>query len=161
MKKRWIILLICVAVAVLATAIWLVIYFAEPRSSVFHNQHSTDDYMVAEVPHADPLIAGRWHNVNNPQWHKVYYDDFDEDEQLFWGKEWDEADSVQEDDLRFHGNGWFRWEKKGKYLYEYATMDICDVPIPHIYKIRWTTTDSLVYFEKDHKTNIFRFAREE
>ena len=35
------------------------------------------------------------------------------------------------------------------------------LPIPHIYKIRLATTDSLVYFEKDRKTNIFRFAREE
>lgn len=122
---------------------------------------ATDDmqYFEDEFPTADPLIVGKWQNADNPQWYKVYYDDYDEEEHLFWGKEWDENDNVEEEDLNYHGNGWFRWEKDDNILREYATMDTRDVPIYHGYRIRLSTADTLVYSETAHKRSLFRFRR--
>lgn len=119
------------------------------------NTHITDRIHIAQwedgVPVADSLIVGKWQNKDNPHWYKVYYDDYDEEQKLFWGKEWDESEDVQEEDLNYHGNGWFRWVKRGNILYECATMDACDVPIHRFYTIKNINANSLVYFEPDHK----------
>jgi hypothetical protein len=116
---------------------------------------------VREIPHADSLIAGKWQNAANPCWYKLYIDDYDDETGMFWGKEWNENEDVFEEDLNYHGNGWFRWEKKGKVLYEYATMDVRDVPIAKLYSLMISTTDSLVYCEQDYKKNVFCFTRVE
>ncbi len=119
------------------------------------NTHITDRVHIAQledgVPVADSLIVGKWRNKDNPNWYKVYYDDYDEEQKLFWGKEWDESEEVFEEDLNYHGNGWFRWVKRGNILYECATMDACDVPIHRFYTIKNINANSLVYFEPDHK----------
>ena len=78
---------------------------------------------------------------------------------MFWGKEWDEKEDVYEEDLNYHGNGWFLWEKKGNMLHEYASMDNHIAPIFRAYKIRNSTVDSVVCNERDYKKIIFRFAR--
>ena len=127
------------------------------------NTHMTDRVHVAQledgVPVADSLIVGKWQNKDNPYWYKVYYDDFDEEQKLFWGKEWDESEDVLEEDLNYHGNGWFRWEKRGKVLYECATMDVRDVPIHRFYTIKRNNADSLIYFNPDNKKVMCRFGR--
>ena len=156
------ILLLCAVACTLAAA--FVGGFQEGRirqGKVVTNDHPTQGavYFVDEVPPADPLIVGRWTCTANPQWHKVYYDDFDEEECLYWGKEWDEKEDVLEEDLDYHGNGWFRWEKKGDQLHEYATMSIRSVPIHHAYDILVSTTDSLIYREPDYKKNVYRFGK--
>lgn len=119
------------------------------------NTHITDHVHIAQLedgmPVADSLIVGKWQNKDNLHWYKVYYDDFDEEQKLFWGKEWDESEDVFEEDMNYHGNGWFRWVKRGKILYECATMDACDVPIHRIYAIKKNNANSLVYFEPDYK----------
>lgn len=58
-------------------------------------------------------------------------------------------------------DGWFRWEKKGRYIHEYATMDIADVPIFREYKVKRLNKDSFVYFEPEYRKFIYRFARVE
>ena len=160
-RKKLIWILVCIVVAV-AAAIGIGVHYlqnGEKENTIL----STDGagYAEEEIPHADPLIVGKWQNTSNRGWYKVYYDDYDEDEKLFWGKEWDENEDVKEEDLRYHGNGWFRWEKKGNTLREYATMDARDVPIHRLYKIKTTTHDSLVYNDPDYKKTIYRFARVE
>lgn len=157
-RKQLIILLLCI-VAGVAAAIGYGIYYTQTREGE-NEILSTDKggYAIEEIPRADPLIVGKWQNSENSHWYKVYYDDYDEEEQLFWGKEWNEAEEVFEEDLNYHGNGWFRWEKKGKELHEYATMDARDVPIHRGYIIRLCSADSLVYFEPDYKQVIYRFA---
>lgn len=162
-RKHLIIILVsCAVAAVAATAVW---YYLRPKQEKEKQENlneilATDGigYAEEEIVHADPLMVGRWQNTANPQWHKVYYDDFDEDERLFWGKEWDESEDVLEEDLNYHGNGWFRWEKKGNTLHEYATMDVRDVPIHRAYTIRALTDDSLVYSEPDYKNAVYRFS---
>ena len=162
MVKGYRLLVIGIALLLLAVSAAAVYYFlqsGEKENTIL----STDGagYAEEEIPHADPLIVGKWQNTSNRGWYKVYYDDYDEDEKLFWGKEWDENEDVKEEDLRYHGNGWFRWEKKGNTLREYATMDARDVPIHRLYKIKTTTHDSLVYNDPDYKKKYYRFARVE
>ena len=131
------------------------------QSGIITNDHPTQSviYYTDSTPHADSLLIGKWQNSDNPQWYKVYYDDYDEEERLFWGKEWDESENVAEEDLNYHGNGWFRWAKKGNTLYEYATMDVRDVPIAKVYTIVHSSSDSLVYNEQAYKKFVFHFAR--
>ena len=158
-RRQLIILLSCVSVMLVA-GIGYGIY--QHRSHGKENKILTTDgagYAVEEVPHADPNIVGKWRNSENPGWYKVYYDDYDEDARLFWGKEWDESDDVLEEDLNYHGNGWFQWEKKGKELHEYATMDARSVSIHKGYKLLLSTPDTLVYCEIDYTHILFHFSR--
>lgn len=164
-KVLWIVSAVAVAIAVAAGVACIIMLRRakqEQKAHISTNDYSTNStiYYSGELPPADPMMVGKWHNIQNPQWHKVYYDDYDEDEKLFWGKEWDEADDVYEEDLDYHGNGWFRWEKKDNVLREYATMSTRDVPIHRGYTIRKLTSDSLIYYEMGYKNVIFRFVRE-
>lgn len=162
MKRKHLFILIGLSLAIIAVAVGYGIYrrSTKTQEGEILYMHPTDrgGYYEEEIQHADPLIVGKWQNTHNAGWYKVYYDDLDEDTQMFWGKEWNEAEDVHEDDLKYHGNGWFRWEKKGKALHEYATMDARDVPIHKEYTIHLSSSDSLVYYEKAYKQNFFRFA---
>lgn len=164
-KQVLILIFVIAAIAVSAGIVWFVVAHTtkqEQRAHVATNDHATHGAVVFEEgpPSADPIMVGKWQNTANKGWHKVYYDDYDEDQQLYWGKEWNEAEDVQEEDLDYHGNGWFRWEKRGNVLREYATMSTRDVPIHRGYAIRKLTGDSLIYYETDYKKVIFRFVRE-
>lgn len=156
--KKILVILLCLVVVAAVAVVWYGVYHKQQAQENEMLSTDGDGYAEEEIPHADPLMVGKWQSTTNPHWYKVYYDDYDEDEHLFWGKEWNEAEEVFEEDLNYHGNGWFRWEKKGKTLREYATMDARDVPIHRVYTVRVLTTDSLVYFEPDYKHVIFRFA---
>ena len=149
MNKPTVILLTCVVMvgAAIGAAVWLSgqgkehpeakdSRSEETESGEMTNEHTTNSivFFEGEMPPADPLMVGRWANNENQGWHKVYYDD-DDGEGHYWGKEWDETDDVQEEDLNYHGNGWFRWRKSNDTLYEYSTMDFRDVPIAHIYLV--------------------------
>ena len=165
LSKRTIIILssVLAAAAIAAAVVWYKSHQeAQPQENVVLNEHPTDGaFYEYDTPSADSLIVGRWINTANPQWHKVYYDDYDEEAKMFWGKEWNEADDVQEEDLRYHGNGWFRWSKRGKELREFSTMDVKDMSIARIYILQRSSCDSLVYHERDYKRDIFRFAKEQ
>lgn len=161
MKRRTVLIVVC-AVAVLAAAVGIVSYIqTRPQQNKIASTDS-GGYAILEVPPADPALVGKWRNTENPQWYKVYYDDYD-GEGYFWGKEWNEADDVQEEDLNYHGNGWFRWRKDSKQLIELHTMDVQDVPIPKIWIVRHLSArvpnDSLVLTESDREKNCYHFSR--
>ena len=166
-QKGYIIIGLCLLAAVItAAAVW---YFVsreeepqEGQEGMIINEHPTDGpgYYEDDMPHADPLIVGKWQSTNKKGWYKVYYDDYDEDTQKFWGKEWDEGEDVQEEDLNYHGNGWFRWEKKRHVLHEYSTMDAQDVPIHRKYEIQFVSTDSIAFCETDYNI-LYQFKRDE
>ena len=157
-----------VLLVIAATAAWYIyVYQApeeEPESQVMDpsQEHMTNEavFFVSDVPPADPMMVGKWRNSGNQLWYKVYYDDYAEDG-TYWGKEWDEKDDVYEEDLSYHGNGWFRWSLRNGKLEEYATMDSRDVPIAKEYKVRHLSADSLVYEEMRHGNRDFRFVRSE
>lgn len=167
MKRRnTIILMSClIAVAAAAVVAW---YMWKEKSKIEQGEIITNDhpthgaiYFTDGTPQADSLLIGKWQNSDNPQWYKVYYDDYDEEEGLFWGKEWDESEDVFEEDMNYHGNGWFRWEKKGNSIREFATMDACDVPIAKLYTVLFSSADSLAYCEQARKKRCFCFTRVE
>ena len=54
-----------------------------------------------------------------------------------------------------------RWNKKGKELREFSTMDVKEMFIAKIYIMKYSSRDSLVYYEKDFERDIFRFAKEQ
>ena len=157
-RKQLIIILSCLAAV--AAAIGYVIYYAQSHGREMEADSTNRiGYAEYEIPHADSLIVGKWQDAARPYQYKVYYDDYDEDAHLFWGKEWDESEDVFEEDLNYHGNGWFRWEKRGKTLHEYATMDARDVFIHHAYRILFSSADSLSYHETEHKEMTYSFVR--
>ena len=129
-RKAFIIILLLFAAIIAVAVVWYSISCRQMQGQE-NKALSTDcaSYAEEEIIHADLRMVGKWQNTDNPNWYKVYYDDCDEDSGLFWGKEWDESDEVFEEDLHYHGNGWFRWEKKGNILCEHATMDLLDLPI--------------------------------
>ena len=132
----------------------------EEGEAEIENEHTTNviGYFEGEMPPADPLMVGRWKEIEKNGWHKVYYDD-DDGEGRYWGKEWDEADDVLEEDLSYHGNGWFRWTKSNDTLYEYSTMDFRDVPIAHIYLI--TVFDSVnIAMAESNGRSTYNFIKE-
>lgn len=158
-RKQLVILILCIAAVVAATVGYGIYYMRTHEGKNKILSTNNDGYAIEEIPHADSLIVGKWRNSENPQWYKVYYDDYDEYERLFWGKEWDESEDVYEEYLNYHGNGWFRWEKKGNTLYEYATMDVRDVPIAKLYTLLLSSNDSLAYCEQAHRQFCFHFSR--
>ena len=110
------------------------------------------------TPHADKRFVGEWHNADNPGWRRVYYDDYEADG-YYWGKEWNEAEDVHEEDLGFHGNGWFLWKIDGKNMRELHCMDNTDVKVPKNYVFSTTTDGSLTLTDKKFKDTVFSFVR--
>ncbi len=164
-RKGYIIILCLVAAAITAAAVWYFVSREKPQEGqegMITNEHPTDGpgYYADDTPQADPMIVGKWRSIDKKGWYKVYYDDYDEDTQKFWGKEWDEGEDVQEEDLNYHGNGWFRWEKKRNVLREYATMDTHDVPIHRKYELKFISPDTIVYVEPDYNI-IYPFVKDE
>lgn len=166
MKRKTVLITVCIA-AVLAVAAGAGIYYLkQEKAKEKENKMVTTDtksFAVLELPAADPLMVGKWQNAENPKWYKVYYDDPDDEEGFFWGKEWNEADDTLEEDLMYHGNGWFRWREDGKLLTELHTMDVRSVPIAKIWKVQHfssrTPNDSLILTEADRKTHHYHFVR--
>lgn len=161
-RKTYIILAVCLFAATITAAVWYYVSHRRPQEGIIINEHPTDEpgYYEDDLPHADPMMVGIWQCTDKKGWYKVYYDDYDEDTKLFWGKEWDESEDVQEEDLNYHGNGWFRWERKRCVLREYATMDTHDVPIHRKYEIQFIKPDTLVFEEPDYNIS-YRFVRTE
>lgn len=157
-RNRILMIGILVALFVAIVAAVLLVVLPTKWSS---DDHATNDVYYYEdgAPTADPAIVGMWRNAANPQWYKVYYDDYHGDG-YFWGKEWDEADDVEEEDLTYHGNGWFMWRKEGKNLRELHKMDLGDAVIPKFWRFQ-TKQDSLLLFNPDNKRICDRFGKVE
>ena len=156
-NKRLILFCLIVALSLAIAATVLLVMLS--RSGWSGSGPATNDvyYYQDEAPPADPLIVGTWQNTRNPGWYKVYYDDYDSDG-YYWGKEWDEAEDVFEEDLSYHGNGWFRWRKEGKNLKELHHMDVNQAVIPKLWRIQ-TKPDSLLLYSTENKKHCDRFGR--
>ena len=174
MKKPTVLFFICLILigSAIGAALWLHMQEAElvelavpsqpqiptigsaPEGEELGNEHGTNSiiYFEGEIPPADPLMVGRWKNADNAGWHKVYYDD-DDGEGRYWGKEWDESDDVMEEDLSYHGNGWFRWRKSNDTLIEFSTMDFRDVPIAHTYLVSITDSTNIAIAETNRRSS--------
>lgn len=111
-----------------------------------------------ETSEADPMLVGYWQNIENPNWFKAYYDDEDEDETgVFWGKEWDETDGTMEEDLSWHGNGWFKWQRTTIGILERYRMDISESEVPYTYKLKFKN-DILEVIDTD-RNKTYHFTK--
>ena len=146
--------------AVLAVSAVCVIMFqrtdggspADPNNTNYNYIFDEDD------PHADPRLVGKWQNIDNPQWYKMYLDDYDEDG-YFWGKEWDESEDVFEEDLKYHGNGWFRWKRDKKEVQEIASTDEFRFTVSKNYAVKIGKDSVLQLTDRLVPSVVFRFRR--
>lgn len=172
MKRSPLIILACLAALLAAGAAGYLILRERQQTEALRPveqvveapQETTNAHVVFqdEQPTADPALVGKWVNAENPQWFKIYLDDYDDEEGYFWGKEWNEAEDVREEDLSYHGNGWFRWRKEGNQLVELHTMDVHDIPVPKTWSCRHLSArqsdDSLILISNE-RNNAFHFSR--
>jgi len=98
--------------------------------------------------------------------HYVRFTDEQTDQtNYFWGREWNLAEEVSEEDLyegdNFHGNGWFKYqlEKKGD-LHEIHMMTNDGAVIPKEYVVSKLSSSELEYYEKDNKNRKFYFSKQ-
>ena len=89
-------------------------------------------------------MFGRWRNDSNPQQYTVFYSDVAETG-WYWGKEWDEAQGILEEDLTYHGNGWFKWSKTHDELTEIYVSEHGNILVPNHYRIDKLNDTTFVY----------------
>lgn len=92
---------------------------------------------------ANPILVGLWVE-NGTKHYKIYLDDACDEESYFWGKEWDEEQGIFEEDLTYHGNGWFKWSKTHDELTEIYLSDQGNMVIPTRYRIQQLNDSILV-----------------
>ena len=104
-------------------------------------------------------LQGLWEENNTQHYVRFTTEQSDETGYLY-GREWDEAEEVYEEDLTPHGNGWFKYkfETKGD-LHEIHLMDNGGAEIPKEYIVTTLTDSKLEYYEKDRKNNKFYFSK--
>ena len=104
-------------------------------------------------------LQGLWQRNNTEHYVRFTKEQSDETGYLY-GREWDEAEDITEDDLLPKGNGWFKYlfETTGS-LTEIHLMDNGGAEIPKVYVVTVLTDTELSYYEKEHKSIKFNFTK--
>ena len=104
-------------------------------------------------------LQGLWQENNTEHFVRFTTEQSDEAGYLY-GREWDKAEDIHEEDLLPHGNGWFKYlfETNGN-LTEIHLMDNGGAEIPKIYIVTKLNSTTLEYYEKDHKSISFSFQK--
>ena len=103
-------------------------------------------------------IQGLW--IEDGTQHHVRFTDEQSDEAgYFYGREWDLAEDVHEEDLVPYGNGWFKYSINKNELLEIHKMDYGWADIPKVYIISALNDTKLSYYEKDHTSIKFSFTK--
>lgn len=154
-SKIGLILATILAVAAAAGAVWYWYYHtqtlptpstqpATPSQSL-QDTANTDKHVIYEPEKvANPLLVGQWLKDDNKHY-KVYLDDACDEESYFWGKEWDEAQNISEEDLTYHGNGWFKWSITHNELTEIYVSENGSILVPYQYRIDSLNDSTFVY----------------
>lgn len=97
---------------------------------------------------------------NNTQHYVRFTTEQSNETGYLYGREWDEADDIYEEDLQPQGNGWFKYkfESNGG-LHELHLMDNGGAEIPKEYIVSKLTDTDLEYYEKDYKSIKYRFSK--
>lgn len=97
---------------------------------------------------------------NNTQHYVRFTTELSNETGYLYGREWDEADDIYEEDLQPQGNGWFKYkfESNGG-LHELHLMDNGGAEIPKEYIVSKLTDTDLEYYEKDYKSIKYRFSK--
>lgn len=106
-------------------------------------------------------LQGLWlENGDTIVGHYVRFtEDVSDEAGYYWGCEWTEEEDVHEEDLVFHGNGWFKYSFKSAELIEIHKMDYDWADIPKVYTVSALTDSELKYYEKDRTSNKFSFTK--
>ncbi len=104
-------------------------------------------------------LQGLWQE-NNTEHYVRFTTEQSEETGYLYGREWDEAEDITEDDLLPKGNGWFKYlfETTGS-LTEIHLMDNGGAEIPKVYVVTVLTDTELSYYEKEHKSIKFSFSK--
>ena len=104
-------------------------------------------------------LQGLWQETNTQHFVRFTTELSDETNYLY-GREWDEAEDIFEEDLLPYGNGWFKYwfETNGK-LTEIHLMDNGGAEIPKVYVVSKLTDTDLEYYEKERTSNKFKFQK--
>ena len=104
-------------------------------------------------------IHGLW--LENGTQHYVRFTSEQSDEiDYLYGREWDEAEDVYEEDLKLHGDGWFKYKfQMNGVLVEIHLMDNGGADIPKIYTVTKLTSTELEFYEEEQKSNTFSFSK--
>ena len=104
-------------------------------------------------------LQGLWQE-NNTEHYVRFTKEQSEETGYLYGREWDEAEDITEDDLLPKGNGWFKYlfETTGS-LTEIHLMDNGGAEIPKVYVVTVLNDTELSYYEKDHKSIKFSFSK--
>lgn len=104
-------------------------------------------------------LQGLWQENNTEHFVRFTTEQSDEAKYLY-GREWDEAEDVYEEDLVPQGDGWFKyWFETTGDLHELHLMDNHGAEIPKEYIVSKLTSTDLEYYEKDKKANKFYFTK--
>ena len=104
-------------------------------------------------------LQGLWRENNTEHFVRFTTEQSDEPNYLY-GREWDEAEDVYEEDLLPYGNGWFKyWFETSGNLTEIHLMDNGGAEIPKVYIVSKLTDTDLEYYEKDRKNIKFYFSK--
>ena len=104
-------------------------------------------------------LYGLWEENNTQHYVRFTKEQSDEAGYLY-GREWNEAEDVFEEDLKEHGNGWFKYELKTTgTLTEIHLMDNGGAEIPKVYIVSKLTDSALEYYEKDRVSSKFYFSK--
>ena len=162
-KTIFILLLVLLSLALLVLG---VLYCHKHRAAdTAEEMESVQVEMPAEETHGmikfvdiefDDRMLGKWQNVQHPTWFRVYTTE-PADEGFCWGREWDTADDIFEEDLTPYGNGWFMWKKEGDNVIELHMTDNRGATIPFEYKMLNLNEQQMNYKEKqDAERHQFR-----
>ena len=104
-------------------------------------------------------LQGLWQE-NNTEHYVRFTTEQSEETGYLYGREWDEAEDITEDDLLPKGNGWFKYlfETTGS-LTEIHLMDNGGAEIPKVYVVTVLNDTELSYYEKEHKSIKFNFTK--
>ena len=97
---------------------------------------------------------------NNTQHYVRFTTEQSNETGYLYGREWDEAEDIYEEDLQPQGDGWFKYkfESNGG-LHELHLMDNGGAEIPKEYIVSKLTDTDLEYYEKDYKSIKYRFSK--
>lgn len=105
-------------------------------------------------------LQGLWLE-NNTQHYVRFTTEKSDEASYLYGREWNEAEDVFEEDLLPYGNGWFKYkfETNGN-LTEIHLMDNGGAEIPKVYVVTVLTDTQLSYYEKDQTSSKFSFTKQ-
>lgn len=103
-------------------------------------------------------LQGEW--VEDGTTHHVRFtSEAADEEEFFWGCEWG-VDDINEEDLIFHGNGWFKYRLNKKDLLEIHMMDYGWADIPKEYVMVKLTSSKMTYYPKNFKDEKKHFTKQ-